>query len=1287
MKALRIRSLAVLLCLFVVPLTAGATDVRFEQGSLIIPEQMAYQSRCGTVASYGLVYRLLQQKVTVYWAVQPTKTSHHRCKNTSDDKRYIDGCDFAVEKETGRPVSLLKNSAGTFSDDFMTFSTLGNPNSTGEADMKVDNKRTRLRYMGGPFIVDATEAARAVELIRSHPDFSLFRGNEPTVPSTCNPGAYFNVRVHRANNAFVAPIARIMNEVPPPIALVRGRNTTNAGSVEILVAYLNNAGLNFAGAQGIFSEDETKRGKIFDVLDQDADLTSSSVYPYGKLNAPDPKAPGKTYYKVMWSPHWEGDTSSTSQKNNLKSALSNISRFVDSGNSIFNECASIATYENTYLPTDSNRLIYPDWLNKPTQFMTGADATNPGKAQAKTGLQTLYIGELTTVTNNNSIIPFAQTGQDCSDPGRVGDCYSFSNYGDLFSQKGDYEFAVAATSAVEAFRWRKDQSYNDGAVRMISTKSTNAAKDGWDLYVSRLKDNNRQKGNVIYLAGHTFATLAGGNRIVLNTLLNLAYKPESLETSRSEPVADISYNADGTRKSVGVLTGTYLDTPPQALFPERINYRMEKAEDWIFPYIEGRFRSFKDYKDIETTRQGFAQHAQWEASERMPAPGARTLFTVLGTNQAGLKRISFERAQVDPDANCRDDASTGKISKVCDLQEAMGLDRDSSGNLLDPNGTGKVDPASSLAKYVNHWSQHLLQRVRGFCVAHTLQESMTPNEGQCDNRQFGEVGATLGGLDHASAAVVGYSKYLGSSRPEVAYIGGLDGQLHAIYLRGTQTGFNPPQPGTELWAFLPKGQLSRLTTNNARVDVSPAVSDIFVDYDDVNADGVLSDTERSTGKFRWRTVLVSGSGRLGGELFALDVTDPIKPIVLWDIVSSLDKADSTVTTENTSPRWKDNWKDGSANAPPLYSDLNQPTSFTGPYNYADLGDTLTVNLVPVRRGNRLSYQVVLSTNGARSGAQQLQVFAIDAGTGKKIWQWERPYGESTSNSVPGGTSTLDVDGDGGMDRVYVGDMEGRVWELSAFTGVNLNYFSTKDTLPVSYPLFAIPPDPQKPLDAHPVSTAPALMRLPSLFEKDSVFAKMDTGNRAAGKLALVFGTAGADWVLSRNPNIQGRVYVVAALPEDKNIRDQLSFDKVNPVPFDLRTSLALRGTANPKATTFQLLQEKERAVGSPKIVGGKIVMTTAYGTTESSPFASNMQGRTHVFDLNSAAKPDEVVSETGKAAAGPLVLPDGSIITLSMTGMQRTEADKVTVPSAGLSDKRTPARIGSWLDMGRALAE
>lgn len=1260
MKALRIRPLVVL-CLMTLPFVAGATDVRFEQGSLIVPMQRAYQSQCGAVSAYGLIYRLLQKKVTVYWAVQPTKTSHHRCRNTVDTPVSIDGCDMEVAKESGWPVSLLKNSTGDFTDEFETFPSLDSrPASvnTGEAAFRVNGGVKRLRYMGGPFIIEAAEAAKAIQLLKDDPDFEKFRGAEGG--PNCAPGTAFNVRVHRANNAFVAPIARIMNEVPPPIALVEG----SGGAVGILRQYLANAGLYFPGAEGTFEN----HGKIFDVLHQERDLISDATYPKGKLNyAPNPAAPNKTYYKVMWAPHWEGNKS---QQAKLKSGLANIAHFADLGNSIFNECASIQTYEDSFWPNDTNRTLYDD--NEPTQFMSKVDPSHPSGP----GLRTKGTSELTGGGG------FATNGQDCSDPGATGDCYIFRNYGDLFSQKGDYPFVITV-GLVEGFRPRGGKDYGPGTLRMITTKSTsNTAKDGWDLYVSRPKDNNRQKGNILYLAGHSFASSAAGNRVVLNTLLNLAYKPSSLETSRAEPVADITYKADGTLDKVNVLSGTFLDTPPPAHFPERINFQMgAKGADWIFPYVEGRFRSIPA-DGIGDSRQGYAKNADWEATERMPKPDKRTLFTVLGNNQQGLQKVRFHLDELK--SGCQDDATTGKLRNVCDLQEAIGLDRNSSGiSILDPDGDGIVDSLlGALLDEHNHTSRHFVQRVRGFCVAHDITDGtpydvMEPSDGQCDNRQFGEVRSTLGGLDHASAAVVGRSSYIEVQRPDMAYVGGLDGQLHAIYLRGSIPGATPPAAGTELWSFIPKGQLSRLRTNDARVDISPVVSDVYVDYDDVNRDGVLSPTERNTGVFRWRTVLVSGSGRLGGEMFAIDVTDPRFPTVLWDVTASQDNFDDPETAKNTAFLWTDRMGEPA----PDYSKLNEAPR-SGPYNYKDFGDSLAMNLVPVRRGNLPSYQVIVATNGAASGAQQLQVFALDAGTGKKLWQWERPYSAGTSNSVPGGTSTLDIDNDGAMDRVYVGDMEGRLWELNIHTGANLNSFANASVGTGSYPLFSTD-DPQ-----HPISTVPAIMRLPYELGTDGLFSQLGVGKAAAGKLAIVFGTAGPDWVLSTNPEIHGRVYVVASSPEDLRIRHQLTYDKVTSVSSALAPEMARWGTAKKGAAVHLELDEKERAVGSPKLVGSKIVLTTAYGTTDTNPFKSDMQGRTHVLDMTRSAG-NEIVSESGKAAAGSLVLPDGTIVTQSMVGLQRTEDNSALggVPGTGLPGKRSPARIGSWLDLGRALAE
>jgi type IV pilus assembly protein PilY1 len=375
------------------------------------------------------------------------------------------------------------------------------------------------------------------------------------------------------------------------------------------------------------------------------------------------------------------------------------------------------------------------------------------------------------------------------------------------------------------------------------------------------------------------------------------------------------------------------------------------------------------------------------------------------------------------------------------------------------------------------------------------------------------------------------------------------------------------------------------------------------------------------------------------------------------------------------------WSDRQGVPAPDYADLTAART-SGPYNYRDFGDALAMNLVPVRRGNVPTFQLIVATNGATTGAQQLQVFALDSGTGEKLWQWERPYSAGTSNSVPGGTSTLDVDNDGSMDRVYVGDMEGRLWELDIHTGANLNAFSNPSAGTASYPLFSTD-NPQ-----HPISTVPAIMRLPYELGTDSLFSRMPVGQAAAGKLALVFGTAGPDWVLTTNPNIKGRVYVVASSPEDTRIRHQLTYDKVNPIASPQASAMTRWGNAKQGSAVFFELEEKERAVGSPKIVGNQMVLTTAFGTTENNPFKSDMQGRTLVRDL-SKADPKKFDSQSGKTAAGSLVLPDGTIITQSMVGLQSTGDQKPlgNVPGSGLAGKRTPARIGSWLDLGRALAE
>ena len=68
---------------------------------------------------------------------------------------------------------------------------------------------------------------------------------------------------------------------------------------------------------------------------------------------------------------------------------------------------------------------------------------------------------------------------------------------------------------------------------------------------------------------------------------------------------------------------------------------------------------------------------------------------------------------------CRDGTGTGSFAGVCDLQEALGLDRNNAGqSTLDSNGDGVVDISATELAALNHTTQHFLQRVRGYCVAH-----------------------------------------------------------------------------------------------------------------------------------------------------------------------------------------------------------------------------------------------------------------------------------------------------------------------------------------------------------------------------------------------------------------------------------------------------------------------------------------------------------------------------------------------------------------------------------------
>jgi type IV pilus assembly protein PilY1 len=226
-------------------------------------------------------------------------------------------------------------------------------------------------------------------------------------------------------------------------------------------------------------------------------------------------------------------------------------------------------------------------------------------------------------------------------------------------------------------------------------------------------------------------------------------------------------------------------------------------------------------------------------------------------------------------------------------------------------------------------------------------------------------------------------------------VAGNDGLLH--FIRNTTTG--GAESGQEVWAFMPQavmGKVATLRTNGAGVTHPYLVDASPVSYlDDANNNGTIDSGEKA--------YLFFGLGRGGRAYYALDVSDPLNPTLLWSISNS-----------------------GS---------------------FAELGYSLAEpRLIRVNTGSGSKPALVLS--GGYSLNKDLRagvgtddnygraIFVVDAATGSLIWKGVGGsgtnsatifYHESLVDSIPASPAILDSDGNGLHDRILVGDTGGNVW--------------------------------------------------------------------------------------------------------------------------------------------------------------------------------------------------------------------------------------------------------------------
>ena len=311
-------------------------------------------------------------------------------------------------------------------------------------------------------------------------------------------------------------------------------------------------------------------------------------------------------------------------------------------------------------------------------------------------------------------------------------------------------------------------------------------------------------------------------------------------------------------------------------------------------------------------------------------------------------------------------------------------------NNFDLSNTGGITDAALAIGPSDPTREQVINRTRGYTGGDTGRPPLK----------------SMGDPMHGQPAVVIYGETGNPSEMDsVVYMPTNDGFLHAI--TGLTRG-----GGHELWAFIPPEQLTRLKTF---VNDKPVAERTFgLDGDvrvlkfDANQDGIVNGSDKV-----WIFFGMRGGGR---NYYGMDVTDPTTPKMLWNI--------------------------GPADLPGVGETWSPPV--------------VTRVKVTGSPANQNTEKFVLIFGGGYDRGQENQpygtdsvgkrIFMVDAETGGLLWYAgdnigaplrlfnAGDAGRTMNNSIPGRITVLDTNGDQLADRMYAGDMGGRIWRFDIFNG-------------------------------------------------------------------------------------------------------------------------------------------------------------------------------------------------------------------------------------------------------------
>ncbi len=360
---------------------------------------------------------------------------------------------------------------------------------------------------------------------------------------------------------------------------------------------------------------------------------------------------------------------------------------------------------------------------------------------------------------------------------------------------------------------------------------TSASVDRDDLAAYGRFENDASNGLVYYLPGNPIEGSTNELRMLMNGVLALPLgtiqqvPAVDTEVSRASPVIATIANRQC------LVQGTFESlSPPATLTTVSAGSDLPAFE---FPYLKGHMRAVDD-SSISSTGTAFgAGTTLFDAANNIPT----VVASGCGASAfGGSCRTVFTNL-----------SGTGFNLPITLVDEAH------AGVLVGPMGIASFTPTDQ-----NTFIDRIL-------AGHNNAGTYVPK---------------LGGVDRSTVAVIDPSPVAGGARPKIAYFGAADGMLHAVCasLIGNCTTL-----GAELWAFLPRVNLPNLRLNNARIDGSPRAIDVVGDF--TTGTGTGTKTFHTILVFQTGSGDATTGGATyptTPAVYALDITDPFNPVVLFE---------------------------------------------------------------------------------------------------------------------------------------------------------------------------------------------------------------------------------------------------------------------------------------------------------------------------------------------------------------------------------------------------------------------